>query len=114
MDSDRNNDWLPLELKADASNTLAHTLARSFLGLIKMASVVYELGLMTKDEARKIADFAYVPVRYGLEAVTWQNSDKKLPQPSRVWTYGGFYETLYRFYNTGNENAATNIELKGK
>jgi|GEM_PF-6684988 len=106
MDSTRSKDWLPLELKDDASNTLAHTLAGSLLGLIKMSSTRYELGLMTKDEARTVSSFAFMPVRYGLEAVTWQNPDKKLPQPSRIWTYGDFYEALVRFYKNDSENAA--------
>jgi hypothetical protein len=107
MDSNRNKDWMPLELKDAASDTLAHTLAHSFLGLIKMASIRYELGLMTKDEALAVSNFAYMPVRYGLEAETWQNSAKELLQPSRLWTYGDFYEALWKFYKNDYENSAT-------
>jgi hypothetical protein len=72
---------------------LAKDMAWLLLKTIKISSIRYELGVMSKDEATGILDFAYIPIRYRLGHITWENSDERISNP-RVWSFEEYYKSL--------------------
>ncbi len=85
---DENYPDYPLETKRKIE------IANAFLRLLKRSSERYELGIMTKEEAAALVEFAFTPVRYGLVDVSWQNTDIQASNPPRIWTFDEYHRAL--------------------